>query len=77
MRPTRYAGARKDQVCVRFSPPGRLRKLATDDLDVIAAQLADPHVMRFWPRPFTRDESLEWGLGTSKRAMRSTDMRIG
>lgn len=37
-----------------------LRELETDDLDVLAALLGDPRVMRFWPRPLTRGEAAEW-----------------
>jgi RimJ/RimL family protein N-acetyltransferase len=37
-----------------------LRELETDDLDLLAALLGDPQVMRFWPRPLTRDEAAEW-----------------
>jgi ribosomal-protein-alanine N-acetyltransferase len=37
----------------------RLREFTPDDLDDLAALLGDPVVMRFWPRPRTREESLE------------------
>jgi [ribosomal protein S5]-alanine N-acetyltransferase len=37
-----------------------LREMSHDDLDVIAATLADPDVMRFWPRPYTREEAVRW-----------------
>jgi RimJ/RimL family protein N-acetyltransferase len=37
-----------------------VRELSHDDLDEVAAMLTDPEVMRFWPRPFTREESVEW-----------------
>jgi len=37
-----------------------LRELERDDLDLLAALLGDPQVMRYWPRPLTRDESAEW-----------------
>jgi RimJ/RimL family protein N-acetyltransferase len=37
-----------------------LRELSADDLDVVAPMLADPEVMRFWPRPYTRDEAAGW-----------------
>jgi ribosomal-protein-alanine N-acetyltransferase len=42
------------------TPRLRLRAMVPDDLDVVAAMLADPEVMRFWPRPFTRDEVAGW-----------------
>jgi len=38
----------------------RLRKMADDDLDVMAALLGDPEVMRYYPRPKTRDEAQGW-----------------
>jgi [ribosomal protein S5]-alanine N-acetyltransferase len=31
-----------------------------EDLDFIAGMLADPEVMRFYPKPLSRDESLTW-----------------
>ena len=37
-----------------------LRELELDDLDVLAALLGDRRVMRYWPRPLTRDEAAEW-----------------
>ena len=30
------------------------------DLDFVAAMLADPGVMRYWPSCCSRDESAEW-----------------
>lgn len=36
------------------------RALRETDLDFIAAMLADPHVMRFWPRTMSRDEAATW-----------------
>jgi [ribosomal protein S5]-alanine N-acetyltransferase len=38
----------------------RLRPYRGDDLDTLAAILGDPETMRFYPRPFTRDESAAW-----------------
>jgi ribosomal-protein-alanine N-acetyltransferase len=35
----------------------RLREVTLADLDFIAAMVADPEVMRFWPRPCTRAEA--------------------
>ena len=37
-----------------------LRELEAGDLEVTAALLGDRHVMRYWPRPFTRDEAADW-----------------
>jgi RimJ/RimL family protein N-acetyltransferase len=37
-----------------------LRELAAADLDFVACMLADPAVMRFWPRPQTRTEAEIW-----------------
>jgi RimJ/RimL family protein N-acetyltransferase len=42
------------------TPRLRLREMALDDLDVVAAMLADPEVMRYWPRPLSRDEAAGW-----------------
>lgn len=37
-----------------------LREMAADDLDFLAEMLADPDVMRFWPAPLGREESIQW-----------------
>lgn len=37
-----------------------IRELEMDDLDFVAAMLSDPETMRFWPRPFNRDEAEAW-----------------
>lgn len=37
-----------------------LRELQSSDLDFVASMLADPEVMRFYPKCHTRDESAEW-----------------
>jgi RimJ/RimL family protein N-acetyltransferase len=37
-----------------------LREMTLDDLDFIAAMLADPEVMRFYPKCYTREESEAW-----------------
>jgi RimJ/RimL family protein N-acetyltransferase len=42
------------------TPRLRLRELTPGDLDAVSPMLAHPEVMRFWPRPFTRDEAAEW-----------------
>jgi [ribosomal protein S5]-alanine N-acetyltransferase len=34
-----------------------LREFADDDLEAYADMLADPETMRYYPRPYTRDES--------------------
>lgn len=36
------------------------RELSRGDLDFVAAMLADPEVMRFYPRVCSREESREW-----------------
>ena len=38
----------------------RFREMADDDLDAIAALLGSPEVMRYYPRPKTRDEAQAW-----------------
>lgn len=38
----------------------RLREMTEDDLGFVAQMLADPEVMRFYPRPLDRNESREW-----------------
>lgn len=37
-----------------------LREMSPNDLNFVAAMLADPEVMRFWPRPYTHEEAGEW-----------------
>ena len=37
-----------------------LRELVLEDLDFVAAMLADPEVMRYYPRCCTREESEAW-----------------
>ncbi|MQA87518.1 MAG: GNAT family N-acetyltransferase [Streptosporangiales bacterium] len=36
------------------------REMRPDDLDDMAALLGDPEVMRYYPRPKSRDEALAW-----------------
>lgn len=47
-----------------FVPPAtqrlRFREMTEVDLDLMADLLGDPDVMRFYPRPKTRDEALGW-----------------
>jgi RimJ/RimL family protein N-acetyltransferase len=38
----------------------RLRQLTADDQDFVVEMLADREVMRHYPRPLSRDESLAW-----------------
>jgi ribosomal-protein-alanine N-acetyltransferase len=37
-----------------------LREMTLADLDFVAAMLADPEVMRFYPKCYTREESEDW-----------------
>ncbi|GAA1961397.1 GNAT family N-acetyltransferase [Kitasatospora viridis] len=53
----------------RFPPPTErltFSQIVEGDLDDLAALLADPEVMRYYPRPKTREEArgwLEWNRG--------------
>ncbi len=47
-----------------------LRELHPSDLDFVAAMLADPETMRFYPKPYTREESAEW-IDRQRRRYRS------
>ena len=38
----------------------RFREMTEADLDLLAGLLGDPDVMRFYPRPRTRDEARSW-----------------
>jgi ribosomal-protein-alanine N-acetyltransferase len=38
----------------------RLRRFTWDDLDPLAAILGDPEVMKYYPKPFSREETREW-----------------
>jgi RimJ/RimL family protein N-acetyltransferase len=38
----------------------KLREFSGDDLDDLAAMVADEEQMRFYPRPKTRDEASTW-----------------
>ena len=66
----------------------RLRPFGVDDLDVLAAMVADPDQMRFYPRPKTREEARKWidwnlelyvrlGFGTWLLELRATDEFAG
>ena len=49
----------------------RLREFRDDDLDVLAAMVADDDQMTFYPRPKTRDEAAAWiGLNRELYATR-------
>jgi [ribosomal protein S5]-alanine N-acetyltransferase len=37
-----------------------LRELVPGDVDALHDVLGDPHTMRFYPHPFTRDETSRW-----------------
>jgi RimJ/RimL family protein N-acetyltransferase len=39
-----------------------LRALSLDDLDFVAAMVADPVVMRYYPKLLSRTEALGWSL---------------
>jgi RimJ/RimL family protein N-acetyltransferase len=47
-----------------------LRELERDDLDPVAEMLAHPEVMRYWPRPCSREEAREWILRQQERYQR-------
>ncbi len=42
------------------TPQLTFREMTPDDLDDMAALLGDPEVMRYYPRPKTRDEASAW-----------------
>ena len=44
-----------------------LRELSLDDLDFVAEMLGDTEVMRYWPIPFSREESEDWIRRQTKR----------
>jgi RimJ/RimL family protein N-acetyltransferase len=37
-----------------------LRELDSDDIEFVAAMLADPDVMAYWPQPLTREQAGAW-----------------
>ena len=37
-----------------------LREMDDSDLDFVAEMLGDREVMRFWPKPYSREEAAEW-----------------
>ncbi len=42
------------------TPRLALREMSPSDLDFVAAMLAHPEVMRYYPRLYSRDEAREW-----------------
>ncbi len=42
------------------TPRLALREMWRDDLDFVAAMLADPEVMRYYPKCYDRDEAAAW-----------------
>lgn len=42
------------------TPRLRLRELTPGDLDFVATMLADPEVMRYYPKTYSRAEAREW-----------------
>jgi RimJ/RimL family protein N-acetyltransferase len=46
--------------CVLQTARLLLREMTWDDLDFVAAMLADPQVMRFYPKCYSRDEAKAW-----------------
>ena len=42
------------------TPRLALREMTRDDLDFVAAMLADPEVMRYYPKCYNRDEAAAW-----------------
>ena len=45
---------------VAETPRVRMRRLRPSDLDAVAALVADPEQMRYYPRPKSRDEVRAW-----------------
>src|SRR3954462_1166044 len=45
---------------ILVTPRLALREVTLDDLDFVAAMLADPEVMRFYPRRYSREEAEGW-----------------
>lgn len=37
-----------------------IRELEESDLEFVSQMLGCPNTMRFWPRPYSREEALEW-----------------
>jgi [ribosomal protein S5]-alanine N-acetyltransferase len=47
-----------------------LREMTLDDLDFVAAMLADPEVMRYYPKCYSREEAETWVQRQMKRYAR-------
>ncbi len=45
---------------ILVTPRLALREMSPDDLDFVAAMLADPEVMRFYPKCYSREEAEGW-----------------
>jgi RimJ/RimL family protein N-acetyltransferase len=43
-----------------LTPRLSLREIRDNDLDFLSALLADPEVMRYWPKPLSRIEAQDW-----------------
>jgi len=59
----------------------KLREFSRDDLDDLAAMVADEEQMRFYPRPKTRDEASAWisrnlGSGLPRFALDARFVRV-
>ena len=70
------------------TPRLRLRPFTRTDLDILHGLLSDPATMRFWPAPFTREQTAQWlerniarfmadGLGRMALIRRDTGTLIG
>jgi RimJ/RimL family protein N-acetyltransferase len=55
-----FAGERARMSLILETPRLTLRELTLRDLDFVAAMLAHPEVMRFWPKTCTRAEAEAW-----------------
>jgi [ribosomal protein S5]-alanine N-acetyltransferase len=44
-----------------------IRELQDSDLDFVAEMLGDPEVMRYWAKPYSREEAAEWIARHRKR----------
>jgi [ribosomal protein S5]-alanine N-acetyltransferase len=78
----------KDAAAILNTRRLRVREFAAEDLDVLAAMVADEEQMRFYPRRRTRDEAWAWisrnlrlyeehGFGFWLIESRSTSMFLG
>ena len=51
-----------------------LREISLADLDFVAAMLAHPEVMRYWPKCYDRQEAADW---VKRQQQRYTDHGVG